>query len=190
MVGACFSLLQSTASNSVRVIILAIFCVVVGYAVRYLRYREFAVAAKLLRRVDVRLLMRTELSLDEYESLLQEAGTEEECWNVVRAIGREFQFTAVELRLAGHRYQEELEAAGSGQWVLNVPLSDVDGVTCRYRLGTSAARPGIVELANLLHRCLSAKAQMFQAVETSRVRLMNQLSSESASAELSLSANA
>lgn len=191
-IGASFSLLQSAAPATTRGLIVAVFCFLVWGGIRYLGYREFALAAKLLRRNTLRSMLQSDFSLQNYEESLRAAETIEDCWFTVRAIAREFIFTDVELRLGERTYKEQIDKSATGHWLLQIPLSDSEYVRFNYQLGTSTGGLAVAQLADLLHRCLSVKKMDFMSQVTASngtVQLGN-LHADSPPTGVSLSANA
>jgi UDP-GlcNAc:undecaprenyl-phosphate/decaprenyl-phosphate GlcNAc-1-phosphate transferase len=160
-IGAGFSLLQGEASGITRGLILAVFCFLVWSGIRYLGYREFALAASLLRRNTLRSMLQSHFSLHDYEESLRAAETIEECWCTVRAIAHEFRFSHVQLKLGGCGYEEQLDTSSNAHWVLHIPVSNSEYVLLRYRFEASSAGLAIAPLADLLHRSLSAKTAHF-----------------------------
>ena len=156
--GAAFSLLQSAGPATTRVLIVGVFCLLVWAGIRYLGYREFALAANLLRRNTLRSMLQSSYSLQGYEASLMAAQSVEDCWHTVRAIAREFRFGYVQLRLRGLGYEEQLDPSPNAHWVLNIPVSDSDYVLFKYQFDASSAVPAIAALADVIHRSLSAKA--------------------------------
>jgi UDP-GlcNAc:undecaprenyl-phosphate GlcNAc-1-phosphate transferase len=156
--GAVFSLLQTAAPSAIRGLVLALFCILVWGGIRYLGYREFALAANLLRRKTLRSMLQSNYSLQSYEQSLIAAQTIEDCWSTVRAVAREFGFSYVQLKLGGYTRHEQLGICQSAQWLLDVPVSDSDYVRFKYQCDQSSTLLAISPLANLLHRSLSAKA--------------------------------
>jgi UDP-GlcNAc:undecaprenyl-phosphate GlcNAc-1-phosphate transferase len=160
-VGACFSLLQSAGSPITRGLSVVVFCILVWFGIRYLGYREFALAANLLRHNTLRSLLRSSYSLQGYEELLRAADNTDECWRVIRAIAREFTFAHVELRLCGRTYKEDFAKTTGEKWALQIPLSRSDFVTLGCQVGVSTREPAVAQVADLLHGCLSVKTAAF-----------------------------
>jgi hypothetical protein len=169
-----------------------VFCAVVWGGIRYLGYQEFTVAMGVLRRSSLRSIVKSQFSLREYETLLIHADTAEERWCALRAIGREFKFTHVELRLGGRDYEEQLDKSANGHWILHVPLSDSEYVRFMYQFGASAGGPAIASLADVLHRCLSVKKTGFmpQVPLTNGMTTIDNPHADSQSTETSLAAQA
>jgi UDP-GlcNAc:undecaprenyl-phosphate/decaprenyl-phosphate GlcNAc-1-phosphate transferase len=191
-IGASFALLQSTGSATIRGLIVVVFCFLVWSGIRYLGYREFALAANLLRRNILRSMLQSSYSLQSYEDSLTAAQTVEDCWYTVRAIGREFRFTYVQLRLAGCGYEEQLDSSPNAHWVLNIPVSDSEYVLFKYQFDVAPAVLAIAPIANLLHRSLAAKTAHFklQGAPMTRVTDNSQFNGNVPSPEKAFSATA
>jgi UDP-GlcNAc:undecaprenyl-phosphate GlcNAc-1-phosphate transferase len=160
-VGAGLSLLQS-GSAMTRGLTLAVFCLLVWTAIRYLGYREFALAANLLRQSTLRSMLQSDYSLQTYEESLAAANNVDECWRTIRQIAREFRFTCVELKIGDHSYEEKLDSSVNGQWMLHIPVSESDYVLFKYQFEASPSVLAIGPLANLLRRSLAAKIASFK----------------------------
>ncbi|MBV8807599.1 MAG: undecaprenyl/decaprenyl-phosphate alpha-N-acetylglucosaminyl 1-phosphate transferase [Acidobacteriaceae bacterium] len=161
-IGATFSIVQGAAPASTHGLLTVLFCGLVWAGIRYLGYREFALAANLLRQNTLRSMLQSNYSLQAYGESLKAAQTIEECWRLVRAVAREFGFTYVGLRLAGHKYEEQLSSTANADWVLQIPVSDSDYVLFKHQFERSAVL-AISPLADLLHRSLSLKTREFEA---------------------------
>jgi UDP-GlcNAc:undecaprenyl-phosphate GlcNAc-1-phosphate transferase len=190
-IGASFSLLQSAAPSGTRALVAAVFCVLVWSGIRYLGYREFALAANLLRQNTFRSMLQSNYSLQGYEESFTAAQTVDDCWCIVRAVAREFGFTYVRLRLGDRRYEEQLNTSPNAHWVLHIPVSDSEYVLFKYQFDASAVL-AISPLANLLHRSLSAKKTDFvlQVTASNGTIQIGNLNVDSSPTEASLSANA
>lgn len=160
-VGAVFSILQSTASNRIRVLVISTFCLIILLGIGKLGYQEFGIATQLLRRKTFRSLVRTQISLHDYEQLLNSTKTVEECWDRLRSVASELGFSEIELKMGGAHYQEQLCKSTNGNWTLHIPVSDSEYVRflCHFEFSTIA--PLVVPWADLLHRCLPEKAATF-----------------------------
>jgi UDP-GlcNAc:undecaprenyl-phosphate/decaprenyl-phosphate GlcNAc-1-phosphate transferase len=155
-VGATFALVQSAGSATARGVTAFLFALFVWTGIRYLGYREFALAVNLLRQNTLRSMLRSSYSLQAYTDSLTAADTVEDCWRIILAVGREFGFGYVQVNLGGCQYEEELNPSTEAQWVLNVPISNSDYVLFKYNFDRSAV-VAISPLADFLHRSLSSK---------------------------------
>ena len=155
-VGACFSLLQSTATPTLRILLTFGFLIVVWRGIQYCRYQEFGVLARILRSNGIRSLVKCELSLCRWDELLRNATTVESCWSAVRRVGLDLGFSHAELKICGHQYREQFSANTDRCWVLHVPLSASEHVSfmCPYEFSRIGTMAPVVEM---LHRGLSSK---------------------------------
>ncbi len=160
--GAGLSLLQSTGHNGVKGPAVALFCAVVWVGIQYLSYQEFGAAVRLFRRNSLRSMVKSHVSLHACEESLRAAANGEECWQAIRAVGRELGFCNVVLCLGGRRYHEHLERPASRRWMLHIPVSDLDYVRFMCDFGLTIAPTLVAQLADLLHQTLSAKAVEFR----------------------------
>ncbi len=156
-IGAMFSLLQSSSSNSVRTVVVCAFCIIAYLGIHNLGYQEFGVAARLLRRKTIRSLVKTHFSLCEYETLLKAVKTVDECWYTLRTAANELGFSEIELQLAGRQYREQFRESTSASWSFQVPLSDSEYVRflCHFEFGAKFTH--VAPWADVLHRCLGSR---------------------------------
>jgi UDP-GlcNAc:undecaprenyl-phosphate/decaprenyl-phosphate GlcNAc-1-phosphate transferase len=161
--GASCSLLEGTASLGIRLPVIVLFGIVLWNGIRYLAYREFSIVALVLRTSHIRSRVLCHLRLCDYESLLGQANTIEDCWRALKTIRNDFKFSKVELSLCGHFYEDTLSSSPRAGWNLKIPLSDTEYVRflCQYECASSA--PVILPLADLLNRYLTLKMILFRA---------------------------
>src|SRR5205085_8115259 len=100
LVGGMFSLLQSTSSNRVRLVVICAFAITACLGIHYLGYQEFGAAARLFRRKTIRSMVRTQLSLSEYEKRLKSVKTADECWCTLKTASSELGFSEIASKLA------------------------------------------------------------------------------------------
>src|SRR5262249_55761316 len=155
---ACLALLQSITESGGARLIVALFCVGVWAGVRYLGYKEFRIAATLVRENDFRSMIRMQVSLSSYDDLLQPAKTPEECWEAIRAAAHEFGFSQAGLHLGGRSFIEQLKPDSQGHWISHVPLSHLEYVQLARGFEEEAGPLVVAQLIDLLHRRLSEKA--------------------------------
>jgi UDP-GlcNAc:undecaprenyl-phosphate GlcNAc-1-phosphate transferase len=160
-VAACLSLLQSVAWNGAGGLIVALFGAAVWIGIQYLGYKEFGIAARLLRQNSFRATIQSNLSLHGYEESLRSAASAEECWRAVRTGCGEFGFSHVALRLAGRSFHEQLDNTSGPHCTLHIPFSQLDYIQLKRRFDVSTAPATITPWVDLLYRALSAKAAEF-----------------------------
>ncbi|MBV9083248.1 MAG: undecaprenyl/decaprenyl-phosphate alpha-N-acetylglucosaminyl 1-phosphate transferase [Acidobacteriaceae bacterium] len=172
-VGAGFSILQSTAPNYMRFVIMFVFCIVAWFGIRYLHYQEFDVAIRVLRKNNIRSIVKSHFSLNSCEQKIMAANSVDDCWSAVRTIAVELGFTHVDFVGCGQHFEAPPEKPVTGHWSLQVPLSDSEYVRfgCQFEIFRSAAV--VAQLADLLHRTLSTKMNDFrqQATEGERAAI-------------------
>lgn len=156
-----FSLLLSVSSDFLGGIAMVVFCASSSTAIQFLRYQEFGVFARLLRKVPSSV--QSQLSLHAYEKRFREAASPEECWRVLRQAGREFGFTHIGLQLGGCYFEERTATNGNGAWKLSLPLSASDYASLTWQCRSPKAPEACAQLADLLQSTLSEKAGIFQA---------------------------
>ena len=153
------SLLLSASGNGVGLLVVVAFCAAGCIGIRYVRYPEFGIAARLLFEGSVRRQVQSEISLSRYEQMLRASRNPDECWRVVQALSQEFGFTHELLRLAGRSYQKYPARSRDQQWVLRIPLSDSDFVNLTHQMKPSPIP--VARVADVLQTTLAAKAAEF-----------------------------
>jgi UDP-GlcNAc:undecaprenyl-phosphate/decaprenyl-phosphate GlcNAc-1-phosphate transferase len=158
---ACVSLLQSVPLNGARSLGIGLFPILACMGIKYLRYEEFGIAARLLSHNRLRTLVKSHVALRDLEGSLLAAATVEECGRAIGQVGPEFGFGQVELRLGDRAFHERLDPSTAPSWLLHIQLSDSEYVRLVCKFETSGAGTVIAPLTDLLHRTLSAKAVQF-----------------------------
>ncbi len=153
------SLLLGASSNGMAALVLIALCAAGCLGIRYVRYPEFGIAARLLFEGGVRRQVQSEISLSRYEQMLRASRNPDECWRVVQALAQEFGFTHELLRLGGRSYQKPPARSRNQHWVLRIPLSDSDFVNLTHQMKPSPIP--VARVADVLQTTLAAKAAEF-----------------------------
>jgi UDP-GlcNAc:undecaprenyl-phosphate GlcNAc-1-phosphate transferase len=153
------SLLLSATGTGEAAIVLAAFLAAGCAGIRYVRYPEFGIAARLLFEGSVRRQVQSEISLSRYEQMLRASRSPDECWRVVQALAQEFGFTHELLRIGGRNYQKPLSRTRDQHWVLRIPLSDSEFVNLTHQMKPSPIP--VARVADVLQTALAAKAAEF-----------------------------
>jgi UDP-GlcNAc:undecaprenyl-phosphate/decaprenyl-phosphate GlcNAc-1-phosphate transferase len=158
---ACVSLLQSVPLNGAGSLGIGLLPILACVGIKYLRYEEFGIAARLLSHNRLRSLVKSHVVLRDLEGSLLAAATVEECGRAIGQVGSEFGFGHLELRLGGRAFHEQLDPSTAPSWLLHIQLSDSEYVRLMCKFELSNAGTAIAPLTDLLHRTLSAKAVEF-----------------------------
>jgi UDP-GlcNAc:undecaprenyl-phosphate GlcNAc-1-phosphate transferase len=162
-VASCFALLLTIFSDLVSGITVLAILGIARTGVQCLRYKEFATFAKLLR--SIRSKVQSHLSVQSYESRLQNASNPEECWALLRQIGRDFELVELKLQLSDRCFEDPGLGNTAGTWNLLLPLTPSDYLSVARSCGsaTTADRfPELLELIDMLHRTLLERAHAFR----------------------------
>ncbi len=154
-----FALLVTVSGDGPAALVLIALCAAGAAGIRYARYPEFGIAARLLFEGSVRRQVQSEISLSRYEQMLQASRNPDECWRVVQALAQEFGFTHQLLRLGGRNYQKPPVRSGDHHWVIRIPLSDSDFVNLTHQMKPSPIP--VARVADVLQTTLAAKAAEF-----------------------------
>ncbi len=153
------ALLVTASGGGVAALVLAALCAAGCVGIRYARYPEFGIAARLLFEGSVRRQVQSEISLSRYEQMLRASRNPDECWRVVQALAQEFGFTHQLLRIGGRNFQKPPVRAADHHWVIRIPLSDSDFVNLTHQMKPSPIP--VARVADVLQTALAAKAAEF-----------------------------
>lgn len=162
MYGACgiaaaLSLLQSKYSYHVGGPIVLAFCVLAFFGVKKLRYVEFSIVGRLLRRGGVLQMVQHELYLKKLEEALLEAKTRPECWNVIRTACQDLHFSSAQLVLEGEIYQEVFEPRNvESAWHFSKSLGRKGRLTLTRSIH-SESQSVMTSFFHVLQRCIETK---------------------------------
>src|SRR5262249_55388905 len=128
-----------------------IFSVAAAIFVWNLEYGEFAAAKDVLLGGNLRRRIAFQIHLRNLERSLDLASTPNDCWLAIRDASRHLSFHHVRLNLLGEVYQAQFEPGlPANAWILRIPLSKDDYVTCAQRIGPGVAGPEASAFANIL----------------------------------------
>lgn len=152
---AVCSLLVSAFQDHVGGIVLGVFCFCAWLGIQRLGYAEFGGVKRVLLGGVIRQTINAEIALRQIDERLKAARTIDDCWPVLRDIGKQLNFCRVETRLNGQSRSAQTSASVEPQWHLSVPLTGSDFVRFVVPLGTDQSR--LSALVRLVHRNLRTK---------------------------------
>ncbi len=156
-IAAIFSLLQTAANPRYNGLIVLLFSVTVLIAIDRLGYVELHVAGRMLRTGAFRHMVGANVSLRQFESMLESAKTADECWDVIRSRYEEFGFASIEIRLSSYLWEEKRRTCDtSAAWTLRIALAGDDYVILR-RDPQNPAPPATAAFADALGNALRRK---------------------------------
>jgi len=158
-IGAMGSLFM--ASQHFEILIIAMFCLVVGIGIRHLGYVEFAVARRMLAKDSFRRLFNSQISLEQYEKELTSAKTPDECWKIVQSACQEFGFCEARMVLGERSFEFCQVPPARGAFEIRMPLSDTDKIELKYSATETANSGVIAPFASMLHSALVPKLPAF-----------------------------
>lgn len=161
--GALAAILSlSMATSHLEVPIIILFCVAVWIGIQRLGYVEFDTAGRLLLTGSFRKLLRSHISLRNFETSLSCAQTPDECWTILKNTYHEFGFYRIHMHLAGRSYCEErprVEVART--WRLEIPLSDSDFIHLAREFNAAARHNTVAPFADSVRKILEDKIPAF-----------------------------
>lgn len=117
---AAFALFESFGGIGVGWPILFLFCLLVIIGVSRLNYIEFTAAWRTLSHKMMLRAVQEEIYVRDLEKKLGSVETSEECWQIVRTIAIDLDFSWVYMRLDGERFEESFTPA------YEIPLCTID----------------------------------------------------------------
>jgi UDP-GlcNAc:undecaprenyl-phosphate GlcNAc-1-phosphate transferase len=123
-VAATLALVQSFSPGYFRVLVIAIFLLLVFAGIHYLDYIELDAARHAVSSQHVLSQVRDDIYLRELERSILRAESVEVCWTIVCRVCAEMQFDAVEMLLHEVHFEHGSAAAESTSWRMTLPLGD------------------------------------------------------------------
>jgi UDP-GlcNAc:undecaprenyl-phosphate GlcNAc-1-phosphate transferase len=158
-VAAAFSLLQDVANQNFGGLVIILFCVAAWFGVQHLGYAEFGIASRLVLRGSFRSLVNAQLRLQQFEDSISKATTLDDAWPLIVNGAKDFGFSGVLLRTAGHVFDYTTPSAGEGHWQLCVPLPQRQFLNLNYDPGREMHPLIFASFPKLLERFLKSRIQ-------------------------------
>jgi UDP-GlcNAc:undecaprenyl-phosphate GlcNAc-1-phosphate transferase len=156
----------SMASGRFEVPVIIVFCVAVWVGIQRLGYVEFDTAGRLLLAGSFRKLLRSHISLRNFERALSCAQTPDECWAVLKNTYHEFGFYQIQMRLAGRLYRAERPTTESTRaWRVEIPLSAHDFIHLARQFNADSRDNTVAPFADSLRKILEQKIPDFSLPE-------------------------
>lgn len=140
---------------TVRIAIVVLLAVLIGFGVRELRYPEFEVAGRLLFQGELQRIYAGKLRMKQLAEALHKARGLDERWRLLTAAAGEWDCVALQWEGPGFR-QEEVLAARKPSWSLVVRLGENDTIRLDGDSHTASLPPNLPELSAILCRTFSA----------------------------------
>jgi UDP-GlcNAc:undecaprenyl-phosphate GlcNAc-1-phosphate transferase len=124
IIAALLALMETFGGYQFHGLIIILFCVLVYIGVNYLGYVEISAARQLLSRKMVTRVVKEEIYLQELTRNAAKIETLQDCWNVVLAVGRDMNFSTVQMRLHGVLFEEFLKEHDDDEqsWSMSLTL--------------------------------------------------------------------
>jgi len=134
------------------------FCVTAWVGVQLLGYVEFDAARHLVLSGTFRHILNARLVAANFERKIADARTADDCWNVIRDVGREFGCSHIRMAITGAVYQDEVDQPNLGECcTIRIALLDGGYVNFRYLVQPSVRHAvGISSIADILQRSLAS----------------------------------
>jgi UDP-GlcNAc:undecaprenyl-phosphate GlcNAc-1-phosphate transferase len=153
--------------------IILLFCGVTWIGVQHLGYVEFGVAGRMFLEGAFRRQLSAQIALQQYEHQLGDAGSPEECWNVIENACKEFGFYKARLVAPGHafEYDAEQDVIPGTSWEISVPITP-DCAVHLWRLFENLDHaPIIAPFCDVLRRTMAEKDLAVASTPSARTGL-------------------
>ncbi len=122
---AAFALFESFGGTGVGWPLLFLFCLLVILGVSRLNYIEFTAAWRTISHKMMLRAVQEEIYVRDLEKSLAGAETTEDCWQIIRLIAIDFNFSWVFLRLDGEQFEETFTSEyGTPLWTIDLSLGE------------------------------------------------------------------
>jgi UDP-GlcNAc:undecaprenyl-phosphate GlcNAc-1-phosphate transferase len=159
--GAACSLLQGVTSVRFGGAAIVLFCIVVWFGVRSLKYVEFGVAHRMLMTGEFRRLLKANIRLQMFQEAVSRSASGEEMWPIIMEACRDFGFTSVQLRVGNLWFEETFVRNGrrydEDDWSVRVELARGDYAVVRHPVSAPLESMIILPFLEAMHGLLSAK---------------------------------
>ncbi len=159
--GAACSLLQGLTSIRFGGAAIVLFCIVVWFGVRQLKYVEFGVARRMLMTGEFRRMLKVNIRLQMFQEAVARSATGEECWPLIMEACRDFGFTSVQLQVGESCFEETFARSGyhgsEDDWSVRIELARGDYAIVRHPLNAPLQSMIILPFLEVMHGMLLAK---------------------------------
>jgi UDP-GlcNAc:undecaprenyl-phosphate GlcNAc-1-phosphate transferase len=161
---AAFSLLQTVPHNRFDGLLLVVFCAAAWVGVQLAGYVEFDAARRLVLTGTFRHILNARLSVNSFQRKVAAAETDDEYWEIIRDVGREFGCAQVRMALTGTVYEERDKAREPQPCcTIRIPLPDRGYVNFKYPIESSLRHAvAISSIGEILQRTLAVQKPEFQ----------------------------
>ncbi len=158
-IGASFALLQSIArSRYVALVVAVLFICVIWAGIRYLGYKEFALAGRVLRIRTFQRVVDEQLAMENFASALRAADSPEACWHAIREHYSGLGFSAVHFQVNGTIFREwPPHVAEPEYWKIRVGFSENGFIELARDFRSGDLHSTVVPLADLLRGALAER---------------------------------
>jgi UDP-GlcNAc:undecaprenyl-phosphate/decaprenyl-phosphate GlcNAc-1-phosphate transferase len=160
--GAACSLLQGLTNIRFGGPAIVLFCIVVCFGIRRLKYVEFGVAHRMLMTGEFRRMLNANIRLQMFHEAAERSGCSKDCWPIILEACRDFGFTSVYLRVGDTCFEETLDAprvsrGDADDWTVRIDLGQGDYAIIHHPLNSPMQAMMIVPFLEAMHGQLAGK---------------------------------
>jgi UDP-GlcNAc:undecaprenyl-phosphate GlcNAc-1-phosphate transferase len=157
-VGAAFSMVAVVPHNRFGGLVLVVFCAAAWVGVQLLGYVEFDAARHLVLTGTFRQILNARLIAANFERKIADARSADDCWDIIRDVGREFGCSHIRMAITGAVYEDDCEVREASECcTIRIALVDGGYVNFRYFVQPSVRHAmGISSIIDILQRSLAA----------------------------------
>ena len=141
--------------------ILAVFCIAVWLALRYLRYDEFDSVRRIILGGGLRRALTADLSVRQLEAVIRSAHSLDECWLAIQSSGPGLGLSHATMQVYGQTFSAQFPDPGPPDecWSLTIPLNSAGAIEFQIPFHPELAPASVAPLANSLRTVLGPKLE-------------------------------
>jgi hypothetical protein len=138
-----------------------LFCIVVCFGIRRLRYVEFGVAHRMLTTGEFRRMLKANIRLQMFHEAVARSGSSQDCWPIILDACRDFGFSSVELHVGDTTFEETFHPhaypGDRDDWTVRIELAQGDFAIIRHPLNSPLQSMMILPFLEAMHDQLIGK---------------------------------
>jgi UDP-GlcNAc:undecaprenyl-phosphate GlcNAc-1-phosphate transferase len=139
--------------------ILAVFVCAGVLCIGKLEYAEFEAVRRFFREDSFRRTVCGRVAVRQFEEVVNEARTPQECWRAIETTSRALGIYRAEMRIGGATFRYHITSTAMRAWQIYVPISELDWVEFYQDPGPSGNHAtAMIAFAETVRRLLSSRS--------------------------------
>ncbi|HVW09930.1 MAG TPA: MraY family glycosyltransferase [Bryobacteraceae bacterium] len=159
-VASLIALVMALTSHGWDAAILAVFVCAGVLCIGKLEYAEFDAVRGFFRDDAFRLAVSGHVAVRQFEDIVSEATTPQECWRAVEATSKMLGVHRAEMRIGGAAFRYHINSPAIRSWQIYVPISELDWVEFYQDPGPPGKghATAMIAFAETIRRLLASKS--------------------------------